>query len=412
MWVVVKINRGEKMKITKIETLRLKEFGNLCWVQVHTDEGFVGLGETFMGPAAVEAYIHETAAPYLLGKDPLQIDKHWRELYGYLGFRSSGAEMRGNSAIDIALWDLWGKATNQPVYQLLGGKSRDKIRTYNTCAGYSYIRSAEGQKSDNFGLPEGEHQGPYEDLEAFLYRADELALSLLDQGITAMKIWPFDFAAEASNGQYISPEQLKQGLEPFEKIRTAVGDKMDIMVECHSLWNLPTAIKISKALEPYNPFWIEDPVKMDSFSAVEEFRRRTNIPVTASETIATRWGYKDLMEKQAADIIMPDLGWVGGISEAKKVATMAEAYHLPIAPHDCTGPVVLAASCHLSINVPNALVQESVRALYTGWYTEVMDNLPVVENGMISPPEGAGLGITIKPEMFKRDDAVIKVSEL
>ncbi len=176
------------MKIIKIETLRLTEYGNLCWVRLHTDEGFVGLGETFMGPQAVEAYIHETIAPYLLGKDPLQIDKHWRELYGYLGFRSSGVEMRGNSAVDIALWDLWGKATNQPVYQLLGGKSRDAIRTYNTCAGYEYIRSAEGQSTHNFGLPAGEAQGPYEDLEAFLYRADELALSLLDQGINAMKI--------------------------------------------------------------------------------------------------------------------------------------------------------------------------------------------------------------------------------
>ncbi len=204
---------------------------------------------------------------------------------------------------------------------------------------------------------------------------------------------------------------MKQALEPFEKIRKAVGDKMDIMVECHSLWNLPTAIKISKALEPYSPFWIEDPVKMDSFSAVEEFRARTNIPVTASETIATRWGYKDLMERNAADFIMPDLGWVGGISEAKKVATMAEAYHLPLAPHDCTGPVVFTASCHLSLNAPNAVIQESVRALYTGWYAQVMTVLPNVKDGMIAPPEGAGLGTDLKPEVYRRKDAIIRASE-
>jgi len=399
------------MIVTKIETFRLKEFANLCWVRIHTDAGIVGLGETFMGAAAVEAYIHETVAPYLLGKDPLQIDWHWRQLYGYLGFRSSGVEMRGNSAVDIALWDLWGKATNQPVYQLLGGKSRDSIRTYNTCAGYNYIRTAEGQKTDNFGLPTGDVQGPYEDLEAFLYRADELAESLLAQGITAMKIWPFDSAAEASNGQAISTAELDSALEPFAKIRDAVGSKMDIMVECHSLWNLPTAIKISRALEPYNPFWIEDPVKMDSFSVVEEFRKRTSIPVCASETIATRWGYKDLLEKGATDFVMPDLGWVGGISEAKKIATMAEAYQLPLAPHDCTGPVVLTASCHLSLNAPNAVIQESVRALYTGWYAEVMESLPVVENGMIRPPEGPGLGTNLKAEVFAREDAVLIASE-
>lgn len=190
-----------------------------------------------------------------------------------------------------------------------GGKSREAVRTYNTCAGYQYIRSPDGQKADNFGLPQGESQGPYEDLEAFLYRADELALSLLEQGITAMKIWPFDFAAEASNGQYISAALLRQALEPFEKIRKTVGDKMDIMVECHSLWNLPTAIKIAKALEPFQPFWIEDPVKMDSFSVVEEFRNRTSIPVTASETIATRWGYKDLMKKTPPTLLC--LTWGG-----------------------------------------------------------------------------------------------------
>jgi len=399
------------MKIAKIETIRLAQYGNLCWVRLHADNGLVGLGETFMGPAVVEAYIHETVAPYLLGKSALTIDKHWRELYGYLGFRSSGAEMRGNSAVDIALWDLWGKATDQPVYQLLGGKCRDSIRTYNTCAGYEYIRGAEGQTSDNWGLPQGQPAGPYEDLDAFLYRADELAESLLDQGITAMKIWPFDAAAEESGGQYIPAAQLKQALEPFEKIRKAVGDKMEIMVECHSLWNLPTAIRISKALEPFDPFWIEDPIKMDSLSNVQEFRRRTTIPVTASETLATRWGYKDLLELRAVDFVMPDLGWVGGLSEAKKVATMAEAYGLPIAPHDCTGPVVFTASCHLSLNVPNALIQESVRALYTGWYTDVMEALPVVKDGMVSPPSGPGLGTELRDAVFDRKDAIIRVSE-
>ena len=195
------------LKITAIETIRIKEFENLIWVKVHCNEGLHGLGESFMWPASVEAHIHETLAPYLLGKNPLQIDLHWKKMNGYLGFRSTGAEMRAISAIDIALWDVWGKWTKQPLYQLLGGKSRESIRTYNTCAGYTYIRSADGQATDNFGL--GQSQGPYEDLEAFLNRADELAHSLLSEGITAMKIWPFDFAAENSMGNYISPNELK-----------------------------------------------------------------------------------------------------------------------------------------------------------------------------------------------------------
>src|SRR5918997_2634109 len=153
------------MKVTRIDTLRLDEFPNILFVQVHTDQGLVGLGETFFGARAVEAYLHETVAPYLLGKNPLQIDRHAKALYGYLGYRSSGVETRGNSAVDIALYDLWGKATNQPVYQLLGGACRERIRIYNTCAGYRYVRARPKQEVGNWGLPEmaEEAEGPYED---------------------------------------------------------------------------------------------------------------------------------------------------------------------------------------------------------------------------------------------------------
>ena len=142
------------MKITAIETIGLAEFPNLLWVQIHTDAGIVGLGETFYGAQSVAGYIHETASAYLLGQDPLQIDKHSRHfLNHYLGFKSVGAEMRGTSAIDIALWDIFGQVTGQPVWQLLGGKSRDTIRTYNTCAGYRYVRAQPEQLVTNWGLP-------------------------------------------------------------------------------------------------------------------------------------------------------------------------------------------------------------------------------------------------------------------
>src|SRR5215210_6021251 len=241
------------MKVTEIETLRLDEFPNLLFVQVHTDEGLTGLGETFFGARAAEAYVHETAAPYLLGKEALHIDRHARELYGYLGYGSSGAETRGNSAVDIALWDLFGKATDQPVYQLLGGPCRERIRTYNTCAGYRYVRESPRQEVSNWGLQKDESEGPYEDLDAFLHRADELAEDLLSQGITGMKIWPFDPYAEASDGHYISDAHLQEALEPFRKIRSAVGGEMDVMVEFHSLWDLSTVKKIAQALEEFEP---------------------------------------------------------------------------------------------------------------------------------------------------------------
>ncbi|MFZ8918805.1 MAG: mandelate racemase/muconate lactonizing enzyme family protein [bacterium] len=398
------------MKITALETIRNAEFPNLLWLHVHTDEGLSGLGETFFGAQAVEAYLHESVAPQLLGQDPSRIDHIARKLYGYLGFRGSGVETRGNSAIDIALWDLWGKRTAQPVYQLLGGLTREQVRVYNTCAGYRYVRQRPVQTTDNWGL-DGE-EGPYEDLDAFLNRADELALSLLQQGIQAMKIWPFDHAAENNGGLHISSAELRRALEPFEKIRKAVGDKMDIMVEFHSLWNLPTACRIAEAVKPFQPYWMEDPVKMDSLSVVGEYRQRTGLPVTASETLSYRTGYKDLLEAKAVDIVMPDLSWCGGISEAKKIATMAEAHQLPVAPHDCTGPVVLMASSHLSLNVPNALLQETVRAFYTGWYKEIVTTLPIIEEGYLRLEPNPGLGLELLPDFLKRSDTYRKRSEL
>ena len=249
------------MKITQLETIRLGEFPNILWVRLYTDEGLVGLGETFMGAEAVEAYLHEWAAAKLIGADPLQIEARNRDITGYLGWRGSGVETRGNSAVDIALWDIFGKAANLPVHTALGGKSRDSIRIYNTCAGYQYIRSATNQTSSNWGL--ANNNGPYEDLQGFLHHADELAESLLGEGITAMKIWPFDPAAEKSHGQYISNTDLDLALEPFRKIRNAVGNKMDIMVEFHSLWRLPMAQKIARALKEFNTFWHEDAIRME-----------------------------------------------------------------------------------------------------------------------------------------------------
>jgi len=400
------------MKITRLETLRLDEFPNLLFVRVHTDRGVVGLGETFFGAKAVEAYLHESVAPYLLGKHPLHIDRHARALYGYVGYGGSGVETRGNSAVDIALWDLFGKVTDQPVYQLLGGPCRDRIRTYNTCAGYRYVRAAPQQRVDNWGLPVGDTAGPYEDLDAFLHRAGELAEDLLGQGITGMKIWPFDPYAEASNGQDISAPDLETALEPFRRIRAAVGNRIDVMVEFHSLWNLPTAIRIAKALEPFDPYWFEDPLKADNLDALAIFAAATRVPTVVSETVATRWGFREVLARNAARIIMLDLSWCGGISEAKKIAAMAEAYQLPIAPHDCTGPVVLTASTHLAINAPNALIQETVRAYYTGWYRELVTELPTVRDGYVTPPPGPGLGTELLPDLPARPDAHVRFSDL
>ena len=398
------------MKITQLETIRLGEFPNILWVRLHTDEGLVGLGETFMGAQAVEAYLHEWVAPRLKGQDPLAIEARNRDLTGYLGWRGSGVETRGNSAVDIALWDLFGKAAGMPVHTALGGRSRDAIRIYNTCAGYQYIRSDANQTSSNWGLDQGRSAGPYEDLQGFLHHADELAQSLLSEGVTAMKIWPFDPAAEASHGQYISNADLDAALEPFRKIRSAVGDQMDIMVEFHSLWRLPMAQKIARALKPFNTFWHEDAIRMDSLDLLKQYSKDCDALICASETLSYKWGFKDYLQTGVAGVVMLDLSWCGGLTEARKIAGMADAWQLPVAPHDCTGPVVWAASSHLSLHAPNALIQESVRAFYTGWYKELVTELPTVTQGMLSLNGKPGLGLELLPDLHLRADATVRWS--
>jgi galactonate dehydratase len=395
------------MRITALETIRLSSRANLLWVRVHTDEGLAGLGETFRGAEAVETFLHASVAPMLLGRDPLAIDAIAKLLTEpYLGFRSSGVEMRAASAIDIALWDLAGKAAGMPVWQLLGGLSRERIRTYNTCAGYAYNASGGRREIAAGDAP----AGPYDDQVAFERDAGELAQSLLAEGIAAMKIWPFDRFAARSGGNFISSADIARGMEPFERIRRAVGDRMDVMVEFHSMWDLPSALAIARPLRDIRPYWSEDPVKMLDAAALQAYAERSGLPVCASETIAGRAHYLELLRRDCVDYVMPDISWCGGLGEAKKIATMAEAFQRPVAPHDCTGPVVFMASTHLALNAPNAVFQESVRAYYTTWYRDLVTELPRVADGHVHAPRGTGLCTELLPGIERRQDAIVRRS--
>jgi galactonate dehydratase len=394
------------MKITAIETIRSNEFPNILWVQVHTDEGLTGLGETFYGPAAAEGHIHQLIAPKIMGRDPRNIESLQADLIGYVGFVGASAEMRGRSAVDIALWDIFGQSVGLPLADLLGGRVRDKIRVYNTCAGYSYVQTKVTQGTDNFGLDAT--TGAYEDLDAFLHRADELAHSLLEMDISAMKIWPFDYAAEVSRGQWIGAEDLRRGVEPFEKVRAAVGDKMEIAAELHSLWSRPMAVKIANALEDVAPMWVEDPVFMDHLASIGDVAAATSCPIAVGETRGGRSDFRQLLELDALSMAIMDLSWCGGISEARKVAATAETYHIPVAFHDCTGPVVLTASTHLALHTPNCWVQEIVRAFYYGWYGRFVTELPPLEMGQITVPAGPGLGTALLPDVVGRDDVTVR----
>jgi galactonate dehydratase len=399
------------VKVTQIDTVQLDEFPSLLFVRVHTDEGLIGLGETFFHANAAAEHVHSAVAPYLLGLDARQIERHARALRTYVGNASSGAELRAASAIDVALWDVCAQALGVPLHQLLGGASRDAVRTYNTCAGYRYVRATSNQAVGNWGLPDGAaDEGPYEDLDAFLHRADELALDLLAEGVTGMKIWPFDPYAEASGGHDISSADLDRALEPFRKIRDAVGTRIDIMVELHALWDVPMACRIVKALEPFDPYWIEDPVNVANAGALAEVQARTHVPIAAGETLGGLPAFRSMFEHQGARIAILDIGWVGGLTTARKVAALAEAFERPIAPHDCTGPVNYTAAAHLSLHVPNAIVQEHVRAFATGWYRELVTHLPVIEHGMLRPPSGPGLGTALRPDVLEREGTTVRTS--
>jgi len=394
------------MNISRLETIWFDEQPNTLWLRIHTDDGLIGLGETYYVPRAVSAVIHDVFANLLLGRSAFDIENHWNNMFSTVNFFGfAGAEMRAISAVDVALWDLLGQHTGQPIYNLLGGRNRDRIRIYNTCVSH----------------------GPYQDYHAWREgRTGELAKDLLAHNIKAMKIWPFDQFGASLGGpigsragveavgpvtHYISPEQLKKGLSYVEDIRKAVGDQMEIAIEGHARWNLPEAVKIARALEPYNVLWLEEIMQPDNIDAYARLKSETKVPLCVSERLFTRFGFRRCVELNAADIIMPDMAWTGGISETRKIAALADTYYLPITSHDTIGPVALWSAAHLMLHIPNAMIMETVRAYYEGWYNDVLtDRIPIAD-GLLGLPEKPGLGTALREEVLKRPDVHIEISD-
>jgi L-alanine-DL-glutamate epimerase-like enolase superfamily enzyme len=404
------------MRITAIETVRADDFPEFTALRVHTDEGVSGLGETCFGPEAVEAYVHESVAGRLIGTDPLDIERHAKNLPAfYVTHGGTGVSTRAHSAVDLALWDILGKISGQPLYRLIGGRFRERAPIYNTCGGYRYGRKEAKYRGTSreaqAGADEEAPRGPYEDLEAFEHRAGELALGLLSEGITAMKIWPFDEVARRSGGRDISLSELATCLEPFEKIRAAAGDRIEIMVELHGLWQPLPAARICEALEDFSPRWVEDAIELDSLEALERLRDSTSVPLAFGETLGNQHDFKRVFDTGAIDVVLFDFGWSGGITEALKVASLAETYGLPIAPHDCVGPIALSVGAHFSVARANVLVQETVRAYYTDWYLDVLADLPSIGEGTIAPRESPGLGVELVEGFERRPDAHVRITE-
>ena len=400
------------MKIEAVETFRLGGHPNLLWVRVHVEGGLTGLGETYFGAGPSEADIHDRIAPILLGQDASRIEFLNMKMQPYTGFTGSGAEMRALAAVDVALWDLAGKAAGKPLCDLMGGRTREAIQVYNTCAGPNYVSKTSAVRPENFGASSDKGAGrTYEDLEAFLHHPEDLAASLMEMGIHSMKIWPLDLAAGAGDGVDISPPDLKKGIEPFEKIRAAHGDKMRLKAELHGLWSLNAAKKIATALEPLDMDWIEDPVWMDRTHEVAELAGATRAPLAGGETLASLGQFKALIDDGNIATPIMDVTWAGGITAARKVAALAEARSRPIAFHDCSGPVTLAVSTHLALSLRNVREQEIARGFYYAWYRDFVDRLPPISDGMITVPDGPGLGMDLLPDLVSREDAIHRISK-
>jgi L-alanine-DL-glutamate epimerase-like enolase superfamily enzyme len=381
------------MKVTRIDTTWWRDGASLpwkpnwVWVRVHTDTGLVGLGETYPRNETEASAIHAGIAPVLLGRDPRDIDRIWADLYRTFDVQvTGGAEMRALSAVNLALWDLLGKSANLPVFRLLGGKSNPEIRLYNTCFGYKYD---------------------------FMREPERIMRELIDtRGIRAIKIWPFDFAGQRNQHEYVTNADIEEGLNPVRKLRDTFGYDIDIMMEFHAGWDLTSAVRIAKALEPYRPMWLEDMLLPGNFQQYRRLADSTSLALTISERMAGRMEFLEMLESRAAKYVMFDVTWCGGLSEARKMVSMAEAFELPVAPHTAGGPLLFYASTHLSTAATNLAIQESCQVFYESTWPQMLVNPIVPVNGKVRVPELPGLGMEVKSEVWTHPAAVTRTSAL
>lgn len=351
------IGRKEPLKVTKLETLLVQP--RWLFLKVHTNAGIVGLGEPVVeGRAQTVATAVKEIEPYLVGKDPRAVVHHWQAIYRHAFYRGGPVLTSALSGIDQALWDIKGKALGVPVYELLGGPTRNKVRVYAHA------------------------------------RTPEVLKEKLAQGFTAFKTGP----AKRRPARYVeTPAEVKYAAEQFAALRKAGGDDVDIAIDFHGAISPALAKVLIKALEPHSPMFIEEPCQCQNHDVMAEIARGTHLPIATGERVYTKWGFREVLDKKAATILQPDLCHAGGITEGRLIAGMAEAYYAAIAPHNPLGPISLAAGLQLAAAIPNFLCQEQV-SLGDGYLKKPF----VVAKGYVDVPTGPGLGIELD------DDAVAK----
>jgi len=355
------------MKVTDIKIFTVDCFRtNWVFVKVYTDEGISGVGEAtleYKEKALWGAVEH--IKEYLVGKNPLDIEKHWHAIYRDAYWRGGPVLMSALSAVEMALWDILGKYLNVPVYQLLGGKVNDKVRIYVNC----WFAGAK-------------------EPEEFAAKAKET----MKRGVTAMKWDPF-----GKNYLNISNAELDKALRNVAAVREAVGDQVDLLIEGHGRFNIPTGIKIAKELEQFKPMFFEEPVPPDNLDALKAVRDKSPVAISAGERLYTRWDYRKMFDLMAADYIQPDISHAGGIMELKKIAAEAESRYIPFAPHNPSGPVANAATLQLAATCPNFEVLEIVYS-DVEWRKDVTNESLEYKDGFMTIPDKPGLGIEINEE--------------
>jgi len=367
------------MKITDLRVFQTQGgHANWTFVKLYTDSGLTGVGEASLernDEVVVKAL--ETFRDFLVGQDPFQIEYIWNALYKQTFKYGQLIILTALSGIEQALWDIKGKALGVPVYELLGGKLRDKVRAYaNAWAFQKVVTSMTAEDT-----PDSIAQN---------------ALKMVDKGFTAMKWDPF-----REGGQVIQRSEEAFALACVKAVREAVGPSVDILIECHGRFNMHSAIRIAHKLEPYDPFFYEEPIPPDNLDALAALQRSINLPIATGERLYTRWEFRPLFEKNAAQIIQPDICNVGGIWELRKIAAMAEAYYVSVQPHNSNGPVQTIASLHLDASIPNFVFQEFFYP-YLDMYNEVLTEPIIYKDGYLEIPTSPGLGTDIREDVIRK----------
>ncbi len=376
------------MQIERLEThivaVPPPYIGGMYWIFVSltTRCGITGIGEVYAStfhPKVMEQALKDVFERYLQGHDPHHIERFYRECYSS-GFtqRPDLTMMGAFSGLEMACWDIIGKACDKPVYELIGGKVFDKLRSYT----YLYPVDKNGQY--NYDNPE---------------LAAECAIANKELGFTAVK---FDPAGpySAYSGHQIALSSLERSATFCEKIRQAVGNDCDLLFGTHGQMTPASAIRLARRIEPYDPLWFEEPVPPGQNSAMAEVAAKTSIPIATGERLTTKYEFHDVLQHKAAAILQMNLGRVGGILEAKKIASLAEVHYCQIAPHLYNGPVGAAASIQLATATPNFLIQESI-GTWDGFHAEILEEKITWQNGYIIPNDKPGLGINLNMEVVK-----------